>query len=57
MKRLIIAIATFVPISAPLWTQMTPEAVMGMTPDLPSSAKLLNHWKEHHDPLPGNSGI
>ena len=34
----------------PARAQMTPEAVMGMTPDLPSSAALLNHWKEHNDP-------
>lgn len=35
----------------PAKAQMTPEAVMGMTPDLPTTAALLNHWKEHHDPL------
>ena len=35
----------------PARAQMTPEAVMGMTPDLPTTAALLNHWKEHHDPL------
>ena len=35
----------------PAGAQMTPEAVMGMTPDLPTAAALLNHWKEHHDPL------
>ena len=35
----------------PARAQMTPEAVMGMTPDLPSTAALLNHWKEHNDPL------
>lgn len=35
----------------PAGAQMTPEAVMGMTPDLPSTAALLNHWKEHNDPL------
>lgn len=35
----------------PAGAQMTPEAVMGITPDLPSTAALLNHWKEHNDPL------
>ena len=30
---------------------MTPEAVMGMTPDLPSTAALLNYWKERNDPF------
>ena len=31
--------------------QMTPEAVMGMTPDLPSTAALLNYWKNNNDPF------
>lgn len=50
MKKIIItlfALAMMLPVRA----QMTPEAVMGMTPDLPSTAALLNHWKEHHNPL------
>ena len=50
MKKIIItlfALAMMLPARA----QMTPEAVMGMTPDLPSTAALLNHWKEHNDPL------
>lgn len=50
MKKIIItlfALAMMLPTKA----QMTPEAVMGMTPDLPSTAALLNHWKEHNDPL------
>ncbi|MBR1700008.1 MAG: hypothetical protein IJ714_09550 [Bacteroidales bacterium] len=50
MKKIIItflALAMLLPVRA----QMTPEAVMGMTPDLPTTAALLNHWKEHHDPL------
>ena len=50
MKKIIItlfALAMLLPARA----QMTPEAVMGMTPDLPTTAALLNHWKEHHDPL------
>ena len=49
MKKIVatlFALAMLVPARA----QMTPEAVMGMTPDLPSTAALLNHWKEHHDP-------
>ena len=29
----------------PAKAQMTPEAVMGMTPDLPTTAALLNHWE------------
>ena len=28
-----------------------PEAVMGMTPDLPSTAALLNYWKNKNDPF------
>ncbi len=49
MKKLFVtlfALAMLLPARA----QMTPEAVMAMTPDLPSSAKLLNHWNEHNDP-------
>ena len=44
MKKIIItlfALAMMLPAKA----QMTPEAVMGMTPDLPSTAALLNYWK------------
>ena len=50
MKKIIItlfALAMMLPIKA----QMTPEAVMGMTPDLPTTAALLNYWKERHDPF------
>ncbi|MBR1576117.1 MAG: hypothetical protein IJ654_06695 [Bacteroidales bacterium] len=50
MKKIIItlfALAMMLPTKA----QMTPEAVMGMTPDLPSTAALLNYWKERNDPL------
>ena len=50
MKKIfttLFALAMMLPTKA----QMTPEAVMGMTPDLPSNAALLNHWKEHNDPL------
>ena len=50
MKKIIItifALAMMVPARA----QMTPEAVMGMTPDLPTTAALLNYWKERNDPL------
>lgn len=49
MKKIIItlfALAMMLPAKA----QMTPEAVMGMTPDLPSTAALLNYWKSHSDP-------
>ena len=35
----------------PAGAQMTPEAVMGLTPDLPTTAALLNYWKERHDPF------
>lgn len=50
MKKIIItlfALAMLLPARA----QMTPEAVMGMTPDLPTTAALLNYWKERNDPL------
>ena len=50
MKKIIItlfALAMMLPAKA----QMTPEAVMGMTPDLPSTAVLLNYWKNHNDPF------
>ena len=50
MKKIIItllALAMMLPIKA----QMTPEAVMGMTPDLPSTAALLNYWKNNNDPF------
>ena len=50
MKKTIItlfALAMMLPAKA----QMTPEAVMGMTPDLPSTAALLNYWKNHNDPF------
>lgn len=50
MKKIIItlfALAMILPAKA----QMTPEAVMGMTPDLPTTAALLNYWKERNDPL------
>lgn len=50
MKKIIItlfALAMMLPARA----QMTPEAVMGMTPDLPTTAALLNYWKERNDPL------
>ena len=50
MKKIIItlfALAMMLPAKA----QMTPEAVMGMTPDLPSTAALLNCWKSINDPF------
>ena len=50
MKKIIItlfALAMMLPARA----QMTPEAVMGMTPDLPSTAVLLNYWKNSNDPF------
>ena len=49
MKKLFVtlfALAMLLPARA----QMTPEAVMAMTPDLPSSAQLLRHWNKHNDP-------
>ena len=50
MKKIIItlfALAMMLPAKA----QMTPEAVMEMTPDLPSTAALLNYWKNSNDPF------
>ena len=50
MKKIIItlfALAMMLPARA----QMTPEAVMDMTPDLPSTAALLNYWKNSNDPF------
>ncbi|MBE6213563.1 MAG: hypothetical protein E7131_02650 [Rikenellaceae bacterium] len=50
MKKIIItlfALAMMLPAKA----QMTPEAVMGMTPDLPTTAALLNYWKSSNDPF------
>jgi hypothetical protein len=35
----------------PAKAQMTPEAVMGMTPDLPTTAALLNYWKNNNGPF------
>ena len=49
MKKLLIALLALA-VLVPAKAQMTPEAVMGMTPDLPSAAALLNHWKEYNDP-------
>jgi len=49
MKRLFFVLAAF-SLLLPARAQMTPEAVMGLTPDLPSTAALLNHWVEHNDP-------
>ena len=49
MKKIIITLFALA-IMFPVWAQMTPEAVMGMTPDLPSTAALLNYWKNHNDP-------
>lgn len=50
MKKLFVSFAALA-MMFPAKAQMTPEAVMGMTPDLPSTAALLNYWKEHHDPF------
>ena len=50
MKKIIITLFALA-MMLPAWAQMTPEAVMGMTPDLPSTAALLNYWKERNDPL------
>ena len=35
----------------PAKAQMTPEAVMAMTPDLPGTEALLNYWKSINDPF------
>ena len=50
MKKIIITLFALA-IMLPAGAQMTPEAVMGMTPDLPSTAALLNYWKNHNDPF------
>ena len=50
MKKIIISLFALA-MMLPARAQMTPEAVMGMTPDLPSTAALLNYWKESNDPL------
>ena len=50
MKKIIITLFALA-IMLPAKAQMTPEAVMGMTPDLPSTAALLNYWKNHNDPF------
>ena len=49
MKKQIIIVAALA-LLLPLRAQMTPEAVMALTPDLPSTAALLNYWVEHNDP-------
>lgn len=49
MKKILLAAAgalLFVSASA----QVTPEAIMGMTPDLPSAASLLQYYKDYHHP-------
>ena len=50
MKKIIITLFALA-IMLPARAQMTPEAVMGMTPDLPSTAALLNYWKNINDPF------
>ena len=50
MKKIIITLFAMAMI-LPARAQMTPEAVMGMTPDLPSTAALLNYWKNNNDPF------
>ena len=50
MKKIIITLFALA-MMLPVWAQMTPEAVMGMTPDLPSTAALLNYWKNNNDPF------
>ena len=50
MKKIIITLFALT-MMLPARAQMTPEAVMGMTPDLPTTAALLNYWKERNDPL------
>ena len=50
MKKIIITLFALA-MMLPVWAQMTPEAVMGMTPDLPTTAALLNYWKNNNDPF------
>ena len=50
MKKIIITLFALA-MMLPVWAQMTPEAVMGMTPDLPSTSALLNCWKNINDPF------
>ena len=50
MKKIIITLFAL-EMMLPAKAQMTPEAVMGMTPDLPSTAALLNYWKNNNDPF------
>ncbi|MDD7257713.1 MAG: hypothetical protein PUH24_05490 [Prevotellaceae bacterium] len=50
MNRLFIIVAALMLFCIPAHSQMTPEAIMEATPDLPSVAALLHEFKEHHDP-------
>jgi hypothetical protein len=49
MKKLLMMMAACF-VCAAASAQMTPEAIMGMTPDLPTSASLLRFFKESEEP-------
>jgi hypothetical protein len=50
MKKIFVTLFALA-VMLPAGAQMTPEAVMGMTPDLPPTSALLDEWKENHDPF------
>lgn len=49
MKKIMITLAAAA-LVVPAMAQMTPESVMGMTPDLPSSARLVQYYRENNAP-------
>lgn len=49
MKKILITLVAAA-LAIPAMAQMTPEAVMGMTPDLPSTAALLGDWRAANSP-------
>lgn len=49
MKKILITLVAAA-LAVPAMAQMTPEAVMGMTPDLPSTAALLGDWRAANSP-------
>lgn len=55
MKRIVVVVAALGLFWAPAHAQMTPEAVMGMTPDLPSTSALLQYYRE--STAPDGSGV
>ena len=50
MKKIFVTLFALA-VMLPAGAQMTPEAVMGMTPDLPPTSALLDEWKQNHDPF------